>query len=115
MLVLDDLHDLCPHRDLSPSEEERRATASLATLMDQLNRTPPPAHVVVMATTNQIERVESSLRRPGRFDKEVEISVPTASERKEVKLPYMVAYCDLLSIMIVCLCGVDSGGPPARH
>lgn len=71
--------------------------------MDQLNRTPPPAHVVVMATTNQIERVESSLRRPGRFDKEVEISVPTASERKEVKLPYMVAYCDLLSIMCVCV------------
>ena len=103
MLVLDDLHDLCPHRDLSPSEEERRATASLATLMDQLNRTPPPAHVVVMATTNQIERVESSLRRPGRFDREVEISVPTASERKEVRLPYMVAYRDLLSIMCVCV------------
>lgn len=56
----------------------------LATLMDQLNRTPPPAHMVVMATTNQIERVEPSLRRPGRFDREVEIPVPTATERKEV-------------------------------
>ena len=59
--------------------------------MDQLNRTPPLAHVVVIATTNQIERVESSLRRPGRFDREVEISVPTASERKEVTFPH----CDL--------------------
>ena len=82
--MIDDLHLLCPHRDSTPSESERRATATLTSLMDQLNREPPQGHVVVMATTNQLEGVEPSLRRPGRFDKEIEIPVPSARDRREV-------------------------------
>ena len=52
--------------------------------MDALCRTLPPRHVVVVATTNQIEAVSASLRRAGRFECEVELPVPTAWERREV-------------------------------
>ena len=41
-------------------------------------------YAVVIATTNRLDAVESSLRTPGRFDKEVEIAVPTPLERKQV-------------------------------
>ena len=82
--MIDDLHILCPRYDSGPSENERKLTASLCSQLDSLHRAPPPAHVVVIATTNQIDGVEPSLRRPGRFDKEVEIPVPTASDRREV-------------------------------
>ena len=84
LIILDDLDDLCPHQDASPNELERKTMASISAQLDDLHRHPPPAHVVVLATTNQIERVEANLRRPGRFDKEVELPVPSASDRLEV-------------------------------
>ena len=84
LIVIDDLHILCPRYDSGPSENERKLTASLCSQLDSLHRAPSPAHVVVIATTNQIDGVEPSLRRPGRFDKEIEIPVPTASDRREV-------------------------------
>ena len=82
--MIDDLHVLCPRYDSGPSENERKLTASLCSKLDTLHRSPPQAHVVVIATTSQIDGVEPSLRRPGRFDKEIEIPVPTALERREV-------------------------------
>ena len=83
LILLDDLHTLCPHGDHT-SEGERRAAAALAHCLDSLYTALPPRHVVVIATTNQIEAVSLALRRPGRFDKEVEVTVPTAQERREV-------------------------------
>lgn len=82
LLVIDDLHTLAPHKDHTPSEAERRATATLASLMDQLHTAS--GYVVVVAATNQIEGVELSLRRPGRFGKQVDIPVPSAGARREV-------------------------------
>lgn len=41
-------------------------------------------YVVVIATTNKLDAVETSLRTPGRFDKEIEITVPNSLERKQV-------------------------------
>lgn len=41
-------------------------------------------YAVVIATTNRLDAVESSLRTPGRFDKEVEVAVPNPLERKQV-------------------------------
>ena len=52
--------------------------------LDTLNQQPPSGHVVVIATTNQIEGVEPSLRRPRRLDREVEIPVPSSRERREI-------------------------------
>lgn len=61
-----------------------QASSTLAACLDALHTAPPPQHVVVIATTNQIEAVDSSLRRPGRFDREVEVTTPSAAERREV-------------------------------
>lgn len=83
LILLDDLHTLCPHGDHT-SEGERRVAAALANCLDSLHTAPPPHHVVVIATTNQIEAVSLALRRPGRFDREVEVTAPTAQERREV-------------------------------
>ena len=86
LLVLDDLDVLCPMRDTTLSEAELRGVACLSALMDGLCRDPSPAHVVVVATTHQLERVELSLRSPGRFEKELEVPVPTSCDRLEVCL-----------------------------
>lgn len=90
-------------RDTSHSEVELRGVACLSTLMDGLCRDPPPAHVVVVATTHQLERVELSLRRPGRFEKELELPVPTSSNRLEVC--ESVYLCECGSGVCVCVCG----------
>ncbi len=58
--------------------------ACLSGLLEGLHRHPPPSHVVVLATTNQIEKVEPNLRRMGKFDKEIEFHVPTSTSRLEV-------------------------------
>ncbi len=82
LLLIDDLHVLAPHKDHTPSEAERRATAALGSLLDQLHTAS--GYVIVVATTNQIEGVEPSLRRPGRFGKQVDIPVPSVEGRREV-------------------------------
>lgn len=84
LVILEDLHDLCPFRDTPLSESERRAIACLSAQMDDLHRCPPPRHVTVLATTNQVDRVEPRLRQPGRFEKEVEVPIPSSNERLDV-------------------------------
>lgn len=84
LIVLDDLDALCPRGDSGLGELERRAISSLLTQLDDLHRHPPACHVAVVATTNQIDCVPSHLRRPGRFDKEMEIPVPSATDRIQV-------------------------------
>lgn len=84
LIVLEDLDALCPRGDSGLGEPERRAVSSLLTQLDDLHRHPPACHVTILATTNQIDLVPSHLRRPGRFDKEVEIPVPSAADRVEV-------------------------------
>ncbi|XP_064390152.1 ATPase family gene 2 protein homolog A-like [Halichondria panicea] len=95
LLVLDDLHVLCPHRNSAPSESERRSTAALITCLDSLEQAP--RHIVVVATTNQIEGVEPSLRRPGRFDREVEIHAPSARERRDILYVHLKTMKDDIS------------------
>ena len=84
--MIDDLHQLCPHHDLSPGESERQVTATFCSCLDTLAQQTVDRRVVVMATTCALDQVEPCLRRPGRFEKEVEVSVPTSGERVKVKL-----------------------------
>ena len=85
LVLLDDLHVLCGSGEGSGGEGGRRgATMTLAACLDALHTAPPSRHVVVVATTNQIEAVDTALRRPGRFDREIEVTVPNAAERREV-------------------------------
>ena len=83
LVVVDDIDLLCPQqRETSSSEAERRASAALLNVLDTLPSLPQ--HVVLLATTNRLESIDSSLRRPGRFDSEVEIPAPTVLDRKEI-------------------------------
>lgn len=83
---MEDLATLCPSSDVTtPGELERRASGCLAAELDQLQGQPqPPGHVTVLATTNQLDMVGAHLRCQGRFEKEIEIPVPSANDRFEV-------------------------------
>ena len=83
VLLLDELDSLAPRREAgASSDQERRLVATLLTLMDSLHRTN--SRVVVVAATNRLDSVEPSLRRPGRFDMELEIGVPDVQQRRDI-------------------------------
>ena len=62
-------------------ETERRVVAQLLTLMDGLGGR---GQVIVIGATNREDALDPALRRPGRFDREIEIGVPTLNGRKEI-------------------------------
>ena len=80
-VIIEDLHQLCPHQDLGPSEVDRQLTAGLVWWLEALHCLPTEKMVIVVATTSAVEKVDVTLRRPGRFDKEIEVPVPTATHR----------------------------------
>lgn len=75
IIVLDEVDALCPKREDGPGGEvEKRVVATLLTLMDGMQGDSPEAgRVVVVATTNRPNSIDPALRRPGRFDREIEI------------------------------------------
>lgn len=77
LVIVEDIHNLCPKSD--NSDIGRRVTSSFITLMDQL-----PTNALIIATTNQLENLSASLRRSGRMDYEIEISVPSPAARNEI-------------------------------
>lgn len=74
---MDDIDTLCPRRDDSASELEKRIVAQVLTLMDGSkgddSKFGDHAPFVVIATTTKLDTLDEALRRPGRFDKEIEI------------------------------------------
>ena len=84
VIVLDEVDALAPRRE-DAGEAERRAVAMLLTLMDGMEaKGSDAARVVVVATTNRPNALDPALRRPGRFDREVEIGVPDALARLNI-------------------------------
>jgi transitional endoplasmic reticulum ATPase len=80
ILFIDELDSLAPKRAQS-SEMERRLVAQLLTLMDGMRA---DRKVVVIGATNRIDAIDEALRRPGRFDREVEIGIPDRDGRFEI-------------------------------
>jgi len=78
---VDEIDSLAPSRDNTSTEVERRIVSQLLTLMDGLS---PSDKVVVLAATNRPNAVDPALRRPGRFDREIEIPAPDAAARFEI-------------------------------
>ena len=74
VIFIDELDSIAPRRDEVVGEVERRVVAQLLTLMDGLSGR---GNVIVIAATNREEAIDPALRRPGRFDREIEIGVPT--------------------------------------
>ena len=81
VIFIDELDSIAPKRDEVQGEVERRVVAQLLTLMDGLTAR---GNVIVIAATNREEAIDPALRRPGRFDREIEIGVPTAAGRQEI-------------------------------
>ncbi|WP_225335938.1 CDC48 family AAA ATPase [Halomicrobium urmianum] len=81
IVFIDELDSIAPKRDETDGELEQRVVAQLLTLLDGLEERN---EVVVIGATNQVDAVDPALRRPGRFDREVEFGVPDDGERAEI-------------------------------
>ena len=81
ILFIDELDSIAPRREEVTGEVERRVVAQLLTLMDGLTGR---GQVIVIGATNRDEAIDPALRRPGRFDREIEIGVPDREGREEI-------------------------------
>ncbi|KAF9929344.1 spermatogenesis associated protein 5 [Linnemannia zychae] len=106
IIFIDEIDALCPKRDEAASEMEKRVVATLLTLMDGASdkKIPPKSQslnngstqneegeytrqaprIVVIGATNRPNALDEALRRPGRFDREIEIGIPDAKARTEI-------------------------------
>jgi transitional endoplasmic reticulum ATPase len=81
IIFIDELDSIAPRREEVTGEVERRVVAQLLTMMDGLEER---GQVVVIGATNRVEAIDPALRRPGRFDREIEIGVPGEPDRTEI-------------------------------
>ena len=81
IIFLDELDSIAPKRGEVTGEVERRVVAQLLSLMDGLKERK---NVIVIGSTNRPEALDMALRRPGRFDREIELGVPDMQGRMEI-------------------------------
>ncbi|HZD35835.1 MAG TPA: CDC48 family AAA ATPase [Nitrososphaeraceae archaeon] len=81
IIFIDEIDSIAPKRAEVTGEVERRIVAQLLSLMDGMSAR---GKVVVIGATNRINAVDEALRRPGRFDREIEIGVPDRNGRLEI-------------------------------
>lgn len=81
IIFIDELDAIAPKREEVTGEVERRVVAQLLALMDGLKAR---GKVIVIGATNRPNALDPALRRPGRFDREIEIGVPDRDGRKEI-------------------------------
>ncbi|MGZ7209168.1 MAG: AAA family ATPase, partial [Methanobacterium sp.] len=81
IVFIDEIDAISPKREEVTGEVERRTVAQLLTLMDGLKAR---GQVMVIGATNRVDALDPAIRRPGRFDREIEIGVPDKDGRKEV-------------------------------
>ena len=81
IIFIDELDSIAPKREEVSGEVERRIVAQLLSLMDGMSSR---GKVVVIGATNRVNAIDPALRRPGRFDREIEIGVPDRNGRLEI-------------------------------
>jgi transitional endoplasmic reticulum ATPase len=81
IIFMDEIDAIAPKREEATNEVERRMVSQLLTLMDGMSNR---GQVIVLAATNRPDAVDPALRRPGRFDREIEIGIPDRTSRKEI-------------------------------
>jgi transitional endoplasmic reticulum ATPase len=81
IIFIDELDAIAPKREDVQGEVERRVVAQLLATMDGLKSR---GQVIVIGATNRVNALDPALRRPGRFDREIEIGVPDETGRLEV-------------------------------
>ncbi len=81
IIFIDELDSIAPKREEVTGEVEKRIVAQLLSLMDGLKSR---GQVVIIGATNRPNSLDPALRRPGRFDREIEIGAPDKKGRKEI-------------------------------
>jgi transitional endoplasmic reticulum ATPase len=81
IIFIDEIDSIAPKREEVSGEVERRIVAQLLSLMDGMSSR---GKVVVIGATNRINAIDPALRRPGRFDREIELGVPDRNGRLEI-------------------------------
>ncbi|MBS7617781.1 CDC48 family AAA ATPase [Candidatus Bathyarchaeota archaeon] len=81
IIFIDEIDAIAPKREEVTGEVERRVVAQLLALMDGLESR---GNVIVIGATNRVNALDPALRRPGRFDREIEIGIPDKNGRYEI-------------------------------
>ncbi len=81
IIFIDEIDAIAPKREEVTGEVERRVVAQLLALLDGLESR---GQVIVIGATNRPNALDPALRRPGRFDREIEIGVPDKEGRREI-------------------------------
>ena len=81
IVFIDEIDSIAPKREEVTGEVEKRIVSQLLTLMDGMKSR---GKVVVIAATNRPDSLDPAIRRPGRFDREIEIGIPDEAGRKEI-------------------------------
>ncbi len=81
IIFIDEIDSIAPKREEVTGEVEKRIVSQLLTLMDGMKSR---GKVVVIAATNRPDSIDPALRRPGRFDREIEIGIPDEEGRFEI-------------------------------
>ena len=81
IIFIDEIDAIAPKREEAYGDVEKRVVAQLLALMDGLTER---GNVIVLGASNRPDSVDPALRRPGRFDREMEISVPNSDGRLEI-------------------------------
>ena len=81
IIFIDEIDSIAPKREEVTGEVERRVVSQMLSLMDGLEAR---GKVIVISATNRPNAIDPALRRPGRFDREIEIKVPDKKGRKNI-------------------------------
>jgi transitional endoplasmic reticulum ATPase len=81
IIFIDELDSIAPKREEVSGDVEKRIVSQMLTLMDGLEAR---GKVVVIGATNRVNSIDPALRRPGRFDREIEIGIPDEEGRLDI-------------------------------
>ncbi|MEM2637196.1 MAG: AAA family ATPase [Candidatus Korarchaeota archaeon] len=81
VILIDEIDSIAPRRGDGEREVENRVVAQLLTLMDGIKQR---GKIIVIGATNRLNAIDPALRRPGRFDKEIEVTIPDEEGRLEI-------------------------------
>jgi len=86
VIFIDEIDSLVPRRDITRGELEQRLVGQFLSLLDGIEKDSKSkeGHVVIIGSTNRPEMLDPAIRRPGRFDIEIEFEPPNVIERKEI-------------------------------
>ena len=106
IIFLDEIDSIAPNRESVSGEVERRVVAQLLTLMDGLGGR---GDVIVLGATNREDSIDPALRRPGRFDREIEIGIPGLDGRTEILSVHLRGMPLAEDVDIEALAGMTQG------